>query len=215
MLCLHFCSNNSMELCSDYPCMPPELINPYASFAMGDNDEYESMNPDTTHGWSQHMRNTIRLVLSCPPRNYDVMVMEVVCPCRCDYDMIWWRWWWLWWNDRWWKMRINNIATRFLSWETKYLISSIGWCSHSYGNQHSTLRNKITCIVLLDMLWHLFSDIFSVIIQHFYLSPVFGLQVLLLPASVCVCVNHKLICVIAHHPFKLEPPNWDNRCNTP
>ena len=32
--------------------------------------------------------------------------------------------------------------------------------------------------------------------------------------SVCVCINHKLVCVITHHPFKLGPPNLNQRCKT-
>ena len=41
----------------------------------------------------------------------------------------------------------------------------------------------------------------------------FGLRVLSLPVSVCVCVfvcgNHKFFCVITHHPFKLGKANLD------
>ena len=51
----------------------------------------------------------------------------------------------------------------------------------------------------------------------------FGLRVLSLPASVCLCVRpsvcvcgkHLLVCVITHHPFKLGSPNLDNRCKRP
>ena len=49
----------------------------------------------------------------------------------------------------------------------------------------------------------------------------FGVRVLSLPASVrlCVCVrpcvNHELVCVITHHPFKLESPNLNHRCKRP
>ena len=50
----------------------------------------------------------------------------------------------------------------------------------------------------------------------------FGLQVLSLPASVCLCVclsvcvsvNPELVRTINHHVFKLEPPNLDKRCKT-
>ena len=48
----------------------------------------------------------------------------------------------------------------------------------------------------------------------------FGLQVLSLPASVCVClsvcvaVNPELVRAINHHAFKREPPNLDKRCKT-
>ena len=47
----------------------------------------------------------------------------------------------------------------------------------------------------------------------------FGLWVLSLPAFVCVCVwvcgNHLLACAITSHPFKLEPPNLDQKSKTP
>ena len=49
----------------------------------------------------------------------------------------------------------------------------------------------------------------------------FGLLVLSLPASVCicirsyVCVNPELVHDITHHPFKLGSPNLAQRCKTP
>ena len=49
----------------------------------------------------------------------------------------------------------------------------------------------------------------------------FGLRVLSLPASVCVClsvclcVNHEFVRAITLHPFKLESPNLEHRCKTP
>ena len=47
----------------------------------------------------------------------------------------------------------------------------------------------------------------------------FGLRVLSLPASVCVCVrpcvNHELVRAITHHPFQLGSPNLDQRCKRP
>ena len=42
----------------------------------------------------------------------------------------------------------------------------------------------------------------------------FGLRVLSLPASDCVCGNHELVHVITHHPFILGSPNVDQRCKT-
>ena len=43
----------------------------------------------------------------------------------------------------------------------------------------------------------------------------FGLRVLSSSASVCpcvcVCINHELVRTITHRPFKLWPPNWDQR----
>ena len=51
----------------------------------------------------------------------------------------------------------------------------------------------------------------------------FGLRVLSLPASVCLCVRpsvyvcrkHLLVRAITHHPFKLESPNLEYRCKRP
>ena len=45
----------------------------------------------------------------------------------------------------------------------------------------------------------------------------FGLRVLSLPASVCLCVcpsTPELVRTITHHAFKLEPPNLNKRCKT-
>ena len=55
------------------------------------------------------------------------------------------------------------------------------------------------------------------------LEASFGLRVLSLPASVCLCVRpsvcvcgkHLLVRAITHHPFKLGSPNLDNRCKRP
>ena len=33
--------------------------------------------------------------------------------------------------------------------------------------------------------------------------------------SVCVCINHELVHVITHHPFKLGSSHFDQRCKTP
>ena len=56
----------------------------------------------------------------------------------------------------------------------------------------------------------------------FLLEASFGLRVLSLPASVCVClsvclsgVNHLLVRVITLDPFKLGSPNLDQRCKRP
>ena len=49
----------------------------------------------------------------------------------------------------------------------------------------------------------------------------FGLQILSLPASLCVClsvclsVNHEFVHAITHRPFELESPNLAHRCKTP
>ena len=46
----------------------------------------------------------------------------------------------------------------------------------------------------------------------------FGLRLLSLPASVCLCVcvcgNHELVHMITHHPSKLGSPNVEQRCKT-
>ena len=57
---------------------------------------------------------------------------------------------------------------------------------------------------------------------HFLPEASFGLRVLSLPASVCLCVclsvcvsvNPELVRAINHDAFKLEPPNLDKRCKT-
>ena len=43
----------------------------------------------------------------------------------------------------------------------------------------------------------------------------FGLRVLSLPASLCVCVNHLLVRAITRDLFKLGSPNLDQRCKRP
>ena len=43
----------------------------------------------------------------------------------------------------------------------------------------------------------------------------FGLRVLSLPVSVCVCINHGLVRTITHHSFKLESPNLEQRRKRP
>ena len=51
----------------------------------------------------------------------------------------------------------------------------------------------------------------------------FGLQILSLPAFVCLCactsecpcVNNELVSTITHHPFKLGSTNLEQRCKTP
>ena len=42
-------------------------------------------------------------------------------------------------------------------------------------------------------------------------ETIVGLQVLSLPACVCVSVNHELVRVIIHDPFKLVSPNLDQK----
>ena len=43
----------------------------------------------------------------------------------------------------------------------------------------------------------------------------FGLRLLSLPVSVCVCFNHLLVCTITRHLFKLRSPNLVHRSKTP
>ena len=38
-----------------------------------------------------------------------------------------------------------------------------------------------------------------------------GIVVACVCLCVCLCVNHELVCAITHHPFKLRPPNLDQR----
>ena len=56
-------------------------------------------------------------------------------------------------------------------------------------------------------------------IKLFLPEASFGLGVLSLPASVCLCVgpcvNHELVHAITHHPFQLGSPNLDQRCKRP
>ena len=61
-------------------------------------------------------------------------------------------------------------------------------------------------------------------VRHTFLPEAsFGLQVLSLPAFVClcvrvsvrVCINHGLVRTITHHSFKLESPNLEQRCKRP
>ena len=60
-----------------------------------------------------------------------------------------------------------------------------------------------------------------VIMFSFLPEASFGLRVLSLPASVCLCVcvrpcvNHELVRAITHHPFQLGSPNLDQRCKRP
>ena len=42
----------------------------------------------------------------------------------------------------------------------------------------------------------------------------FGLRVLSLPASMCLCVNQLFVCTITQDPFKLGSPNVEHRCKT-
>ena len=48
----------------------------------------------------------------------------------------------------------------------------------------------------------------------FYPRPVFGLRVLSLPVSVCVCINHLFVRTITRHLFKLGSPNLVQRSKT-
>ena len=55
-------------------------------------------------------------------------------------------------------------------------------------------------------------------VSHFYPRPVlaFGYcRCLRVCVCVCLSVNHQLVRAITHQPFKLEPPNLDQRCKRP
>ena len=97
------------------------------------------------------------------------------------------------------------------------------------GNyQHSLFLNKISFgKPLIDFSY---SDneenepfIIRIILQTQFFLPEasYGIQVLLLPASVCVSVRpsvcpsiNKFVCTITRHLFKLRSPNLDQRCKT-
>ena len=86
-----------------------------------------------------------------------------------------------------------------------------------------SVRDKDFTMVSEDLLCH--SDDLALKTGHlFYViwflpEASFGLQVLSLAASVCLCVcvcgNHLLVRAITCHPFKLEPPNLDQKNKTP
>ena len=50
---------------------------------------------------------------------------------------------------------------------------------------------------------------------RFLLEASFGLRVFSMPAPLCVCANHLLVCAITRNPFKLGSQNLDRRCKTP
>ena len=57
----------------------------------------------------------------------------------------------------------------------------------------------------------------SVSLLHFLPEASFGLRVLSLPASVCVCPSLRqswVVRAITHHPFQPGSPNLDQRCKT-
>ena len=82
-----------------------------------------------------------------------------------------------------------------------------------------------TGFVALESTYILFSQAFRKIprLLTFLPDASFGLRVLSLPASVClcvrlsvcVCVKHLLVHAITYHPFKLGSLNLDHRCKIP
>ena len=82
----------------------------------------------------------------------------------------------------------------------------------SYFYQHMTYLVFILVNIQL---------IYSENLLSFLPEASFGLRVLSLPASVCVCVsvclcvNHLLVRAITRDPFKLGSPNLDQRCERP
>ena len=87
-----------------------------------------------------------------------------------------------------------------------------GWPLSDKSSPHSGLGNSAQC----DKQQR------SVLVSYwlsFLPEASFGLRVLSLPASVCLCVcmcgNHVLVRTITHHRFKLGSPNLDQGCKVP
>ena len=86
--------------------------------------------------------------------------------------------------------------------------------SDEYINQLEDLRYNLILVLIMTVV--------SLYLFIFLPEASFGLRVLSLPASVCLCVclsvcvsvNPELVRAINHHAFKLEPPNLDKRCKT-
>ena len=85
------------------------------------------------------------------------------------------------------------------------------------------LHKSLSCLWMLCLDWiechqKCFFKIYQ-IWQAILPEASFGLRVLSSPASVCVsvcvCVNHLLVRAITWDPFKLESPNFDQRCKRP
>ena len=56
----------------------------------------------------------------------------------------------------------------------------------------------------------------QVISVGFYPGPVLAFGYChCLHLCLCVCINHLLVCMITHQPFKLKSTNLDQRCKTP
>ena len=85
------------------------------------------------------------------------------------------------------------------------------WCNMSKVRPEYIIRIKIRAKSVFTK--------FGFWVHNFLPEASFGLRVLSLPASVCVCVrpcvNHELVRVITHHPFQLGSPNLDQRCKRP
>ena len=85
------------------------------------------------------------------------------------------------------------------------------WTSSLVTVAHS-LFDGIWCCnfenIKLTQLFHILE------VRDFLPEGSFGLRVLSLCVcqSVCVSVNHELVCTITHQPFKLGSPNLDQRC---
>ena len=89
--------------------------------------------------------------------------------------------------------------------------------SYRYISTLQTLADRYT----IHMQVQLISSLSCLVscVHQFLPEASFGLRVLSLPASVCVCVrpcvNHQLGHAITHHPFKLGSPNLDHICKRP
>ena len=84
--------------------------------------------------------------------------------------------------------------------------------------------NKIKhCIFSCDQAALMVQSVRPSVCHTFLPEASFGLRVLSLPASVCLCIRpsvcvcgkHLLVRAITHHPFKLGSPNLDHRCKRP
>ena len=109
-------------------------------------------------------------------------------------------------HGKWWPFCLGlNVLTVF---------SVFKWCIYLYSPRflHWHRGNTMSSFGLISLF------LYHISLQSFTWAS-FGLQILSLPASVCLCVcmcgNHVLVHMIAHHLFKLGSPNLDHRCKRP
>ena len=103
----------------------------------------------------------------------------------------------------------SRVTTLHMAWYK--LLWQQSWCNMSKVRPEYIIRIKIRAKSVFTK--------FGFWVHNFLPEASFGLRVLSLPASVCVCVrpcvNHELVRVITHHPFQLGSPNLDQRCKRP